>query len=289
MENMNNDIRHSFEKIIRFEELSWKQIDTLDRSKTIFLLPISPLEEHGPHLPVGTDLLTAQNTAQQAIIILRKKHPSFSFVLLPFIPLGFAGFNTDFPGTVSVSSNVIKKVIYAYGKMLASQGFTHLLICTYHMALAHLKGIHAAKQKLRRKYDMVICEPWSAMFYSDQIVKKEPKVGFDTKKEVHAGFRETSLMKYTHPGLVDSTYKDLPLVFSEKIFSPISAVKSFKQLGITQGYVGSPSKADESYGKWFFDLTVETYVDAAERMIQKKPLPELPKHIKRQIKLLFWL
>ncbi|MBS3749468.1 MAG: creatininase family protein [Candidatus Thermoplasmatota archaeon] len=289
MENMNNDIQHSFEKIIRFEELSWKQIDALDQSKTIFLLPISPLEEHGPHLPVGTDLLTAQDTAQQAIIILQKKHPSFIFVLLPFIPLGFAGFNTDFPGTVSVSSNVIKKVIYAYGKMLASQGFMHLLICTYHVALAHLKGIHAAKQKLRRKYDLVICEPWSAMFYSDQIAKKEPKVEFDTKKEVHAGFRETSLMKYTHPGLVDSTYKDLPLVFSEKIFSPISAFKSFKQLGITQGYVGSPSKADESYGKWFFDLTVETYVDAAERMIQKKPLPELPKHLKRQMKLLFWL
>ena len=289
MENMKKDNHHLFESIIRFEKLSWKQIDELDRSKTLFFLPISPLEEHGPHLPVGTDLLTAQDTAQQAIITLQKKHPSFTFVLLPVIPLGFAEFNMDFPGTVSVSSTVIKKVIYAYGKMIASQGFNYLMICSYHMALAHLKGIYAAKRKLQRKYDIIICEPWSSVFYSDQIAKKEPSVGFDTKHEVHAGFRETSLMKYSHPELVDKSYADLSFEFTEKLNSLSAAFKSFKQLGITKGYIGSPAKADESYGKWFLDLTVETYVDTAEKMIQKKPLPDLPDQIKRQMKLLFWL
>ncbi|RLF30549.1 MAG: hypothetical protein DRJ99_02240, partial [Thermoplasmata archaeon] len=40
--------------ITRFEELNWMEIDSLDRDKTIFFQPISPMEEHGPHLPVGT-------------------------------------------------------------------------------------------------------------------------------------------------------------------------------------------------------------------------------------------
>ncbi len=46
--------------IIEFSELNWKQIDELPKEKTVFFLPISPMEEHGPHLPVGTDFLTAK-------------------------------------------------------------------------------------------------------------------------------------------------------------------------------------------------------------------------------------
>ena len=62
-------------KIIQLEELSWKQIDSLDRKKTIFFIPFSPLEEHGPHLPVGTDLLTARDAAKEAIRLINKKKP----------------------------------------------------------------------------------------------------------------------------------------------------------------------------------------------------------------------
>ncbi len=41
--------------MIKFEELNWKELDEFDREKTVFFLPISPMEEHGPHLPLGTD------------------------------------------------------------------------------------------------------------------------------------------------------------------------------------------------------------------------------------------
>ena len=57
-------------KVILLEELNWKQIDAFDRKKTVFFLPISPLEEHGPHLPVGTDYLTARDAATEAIKLL---------------------------------------------------------------------------------------------------------------------------------------------------------------------------------------------------------------------------
>ena len=75
-------------KIIKFEELTWKQIESLDKNKTIFFLPISPLEEHGPHLPVGTDLLTVIDATTEAIKILNKEKPELTFVLLPAVPIG---------------------------------------------------------------------------------------------------------------------------------------------------------------------------------------------------------
>lgn len=288
----NVDIDHNddyTESVIRFDQLSWKQIAGLDASKTIFFLPISPLEEHGPHLPVGTDFITAQDTSIAAIKKLQKNYPSYTYVLLPAIPLGFADFNTDFPGTVSVSSRVVKQVVYQYGKMLANSGFQHFMICTYHMALVHLKGIYAAMNKLRRKYDMNVCEPWSPRFHSDTIAEQEPVVDFDTHTEVHAGFRETSLMTYSHPALVDDSFKKLPLVYTEKVMSPAIIFNSFKKLGVTDGYIGTPAKANASYGKWFFHFTVHAYSDAAEKMIKNEPLPDLPKKIKRRMNLLFWL
>ena len=46
--------------IHRLAELSFTQVDALDRDRTGVLFAVSPLEEHGPHLPIGTDLFHAE-------------------------------------------------------------------------------------------------------------------------------------------------------------------------------------------------------------------------------------
>ena len=280
--NSKNDM-----KVIQMEELSWKQIEGLDKKKTIFFLPISPLEEHGPHLPVGTDLLTAKDTATEAIRILNRKNPELTYVLLPAVPLGYCKFNTDFPGSISVSSKVVRDVIYSIGSSLASHGFKYLIICTYHMAIGHLKGIYSGMERIMRKYDMRICEPWSPYFYNDEVEKREPKLGFDTSKEMHAGFRETSLMKYQYPYLVDESHKKLQSIYRD-LQSPRVLGKTFKELGLEDGYVGSPARADADYGRWYFNETVNVYVKSALDLYEGKELPELPKKIKMIMKSLFW-
>ena len=280
--NSKNDM-----KVIQMEELSWKQIEGLDKKKTIFFLPISPLEEHGPHLPVGTDLLTAKDTATEAIRILNRKNPELTYVLLPAVPLGYCKFNTDFPGSISVSSKVVRDVIYSIGSSIAGHGFKYLIICTYHMAIGHLKGIYSGMERIMRKYDMRICEPWSPYFYNDEVEKREPKLGFDTSKEMHAGFRETSLMKYQYPYLVDESYKELQNIYRD-LQSPRVLGKTFKELGLEDGYVGSPARADADYGRWYFNETVNVYVKSALDLYEGKELPELPKKIKMIMKSLFW-
>ena len=274
-------------KIIKFEELSWKQIEKLDKNKTIFFLPISPMEEHGPHLPVGTDFLTARDATTEAIKTLNVKKPDLTYVLLPAIPLGYCKFNADFPGSMSVSGKTVRDIIYGIGSSLGSHGFKYLVICTYHMAIVHIKGIYSAMKKLESKYHMKICEPWSPYFHSNEMQKREPKLGFDTTKEIHAGFRETSLMKYQYPYLVDESYKDLQSIYRD-MNSPRVVGKTFKQLGLKDGYIGSPAKADVGYGRWFFGETVNVFIKSAIDLYEGKKLPELPKHVKTAMKALFW-
>jgi creatinine amidohydrolase len=274
-------------KLVKLEELSWKQIDALNRDKTIFFLPISPLEAHGPHLPVGTDFLTARDAAVNAIEILNKRKPDLTYVLLPAIPVGYCKFVSDFPGSVSVSGGVVGDIVYSVGSSLAVHGFKFLIICTYHMALGHLKGIYSGMKKIRSKYDMNISEPWGPYVHSNEMEKREPKLGFDTRKELHGGFRETSLMKYQYPYLVDESYKKLQSIY-RKLDSPRVIGKSFKQLGLKEGYLGSPARADADYGRWFFNETVNTYVESALDLYDGKEPPELPKSVKFMMKSMFW-
>jgi creatinine amidohydrolase len=279
--------KNQLNQITEFEKLNWKQITNLDISKTIFFLPISPLEEHGPHLPIGTDLLTSKDSSIEAIKRIQLKNKEIKCYLLPSIPLGYCEFNTDFPGSISVSSKVVKQIVYSYGSSLAEHGFKYLVICTYHMALGHLRGIYSAMDKLRRKYDMKVCEPWAPFFHSDKIKKSEPQIGFDTSKEVHAGFRETSLMKYQYPYLVDSSHTKLNGIYKD-LKSAKYVGKKFKEVGIKEGYIGNPSKADVDYGRWFFNFTVDAIVDATLALYKGEKPIDLPSDIKSKMKLLFW-
>jgi creatinine amidohydrolase len=275
------------DKILKFEELSWKKIDSFDRNKTILFLPISPMEEHGPHLPVGTDILIITDAVKEAIKTIHDKKPEYTCVLMPTVPIGFCKFNTDFPGSISVSSKTVRDVVYSMGSALGEHGFKYIVICTYHMALGHLKGIYSAMNKLDSKYKMIAIEPWGPYFYNNMVEQREPKLGFDTTKEVHAGFRETSVMKYQYPYLVDESYKKLQSIYRD--ISSLRVIgKKFKELGIEYGYIGSPARADPDYGRWFFTETVNMFVSATLDMISGKRTGELPKKIKTNMKAAFW-
>ena len=71
MKTKNSEVKNN--QVLLFEEMNWKQIEALDKEKTVLFLPMSPLEEHGPHLPVGTDLITARDASREAIKILQQK------------------------------------------------------------------------------------------------------------------------------------------------------------------------------------------------------------------------
>ena len=275
-------------KIIQLEELSWKQIDSFDRKKTIIFIPFSPLEEHGPHLPVGTDLLTARDAAKEAIRLINKKKPELTIALFPPIPLGYSKMATDFPGTVSTQIKTLKTIVSDVCSSFARFGFKYFVICTFHMDLGHLKGIYSGMNKAMKTHSIKIIEPWGPYFHNKEVEKREPQVGFDTKKEVHACFRETSLMNYQYPYLVDPSYKNLQSIYRD-LYSPRVLGKTFKDIGIIEGYVGSPARADSDYGRWYFQQIVETYTQATLNLYEGKKLPELPKKTQMLMRSMFWI
>ncbi|MBN1280825.1 MAG: creatininase family protein [Candidatus Thermoplasmatota archaeon] len=274
-------------KVMQLEEQSWKQIDAWDRQNTIFFIPLSPMEEHGPHLPVGTDFITARDAAREAIRVLTKTRPDLTCVLFPAIPLGYSKLATDFPGTISTHTNAISLIVSDICSSLARFGFKYAVICTFHMDLGHLKGIYRGMKRAMKHHEIKIVEPWGPYFYHKEVEKREPQVGFDTKKEVHACFRETSLMNYQYPYLVDPSYKNLQSIYRD-LYSPRVLGKTFKDIGITEGYVGSPARADSDYGRWYFQQIVDTYTQAAVDLVEGKKTRDLPQKTQVLMRSLFW-
>ena len=261
--------------MIKFEELNWKELDEFDREKTVFFLPISPMEEHGPHLPLGTDLFSARDAAIGAIEILKERKLGLNCILMPSIPLGCCKKTSDFPGTISLKGKTLKNVIKNSCASLAKHGFKYIVICNSHMDLAHIKAIHKGMKKAK-KYKMRICEPYSAYFYNNKIRENEP-VDFDTSDDIHADFRETSFIMKRYPHLL-ANYK-LPKV-SISFDKPSALWRTIKEMGAINGYIGNPSRANKEYGEWFINDMAELYAKSAINLLEGKEITEIPRFIK---------
>src|SRR5688572_33443224 len=80
-------------RIYKLEELNWPQIDALQRERTLVLLPVGMVEEHGPHLPVGTDMLGVVYEASGVSRRVSQALSDWNIVMLPSINYGHGGAN----------------------------------------------------------------------------------------------------------------------------------------------------------------------------------------------------
>ena len=76
------------------EELSSPALDALPRDRTVIILTASPLETHGPHLPVGVDAFTGRYFAQAIAERLVAEREGWHVVLAPTLHLGTFAFET---------------------------------------------------------------------------------------------------------------------------------------------------------------------------------------------------
>src|SRR5712691_3320343 len=117
-------------KILRLAELSFTRLEALERRRTVVIFAVSPLEEHGPHLPVGTDLFHAEFFNQELAKRLLEGKPDWTVLLAPSLPVGASAF--DKAGTLLVRARTVRNVTLDYGVALARHGFAYILVTNGH-------------------------------------------------------------------------------------------------------------------------------------------------------------
>jgi creatinine amidohydrolase len=251
--------------LYKLEELSSPTIAALDRQTTAFFIPISPLEGHGPHLPLGVDFFDAQFFARNLAELLRVKHPEFDSVLVPPIPLGAQVYKQ--PGSIRTNSRALYKVAYGLGESLASWGFRYMFLLSGHGSPRHIVTLESACIKISKKYDIQMHNLSGALAirflrgeFVDRISARLSKPLTSDEKEllaadIHGGWWETSMMLYLHPELVGE-YKNLETV-----------KRSEKDPARKRGYYGSPALASREFAEVSLDVMTEEAVGIIDRIL----------------------
>ncbi|WP_136806573.1 creatininase family protein [Desulfosediminicola flagellatus] len=274
-------------RIQQLTEMSWVEIEALDKDKTVILLPISPIEEHGPHLPVGTDIFGAHDIAQLAAINVVEKNSTLQPILSPTIPLGCAPITADFPGTISIRGKTLYNLLVDFCSGLADSGFKYIVIVNHHLDSMHLKAILEAIETVCERYGIKMIETAGRILYSrmplDEITKSE-EMGLSMKTEIHADVRETSFIQYKYPHLIKQDLEELPSVHIDIRDGLKKGLKTFKAMGAGQGYIGTPARATKALGKIHLEEQAEITAEMIIQLISGQPLPEMSPGILKYLK-----
>ena len=134
----------------RLEEMSTPALDALDRHRTLVLLPVSPLEEHGPHLPIGVDAFAARHFAEALAERVTADRPGWAAVLAPTLHLG--SFTFDTVGTIRIRQRVVRDAVVDYGASLARAGFRWIVVANGHGGPGHLVALEEASAIVSRRH-----------------------------------------------------------------------------------------------------------------------------------------
>lgn len=179
--------------------LDWAQYRTtefagMDPERTIAILPTAAIEQHGPHLPVGTDTMIAEGMLAE----LRRSCPDdLEILILPVQAVGKSNEHLHARGTLTLSAENALRAWTEIGLSVARAGLRKLVIVHSHGGNLDLVSILSRELRVQAGMLAVKCQ-WGAFGHPDGMYPPH-ELAFG----IHGGDVETSLMLAFHPEAVD--------------------------------------------------------------------------------------
>lgn len=249
---------------VLMDRLSWQDYrDRLQAHAPMVLLPVGALEQHGPHLPLGTDAILSTAVS---VDIARRLHPGA--LVAPALAYGYksqpkCGGGQHFCGTTSVDAATLIGGVRDAVRAFAAHGVTKLVFVNGHyenqwfitegidLGLRDL-GPGAAMRVVRAEYWDFMTESTLAKVFPD---------GFPGFALEHAAVIETSMMLHYHPHLVQMD--KLPDI-KPVIFPPYDTYPLRPRWVPVSGVLSSARGASADKGRQMCD-------EVAQRMAQALP------------------
>jgi creatinine amidohydrolase len=203
--------------LLRWETLTKRQFDALDRERCVVLVTCSPLEVHGPHLPLGADALEGEGLAERTLRFLPDPHRERTFLKLPFVYA--ASDPVPQPGSISFRPSTTIAFLEDLGRSLAAQGFRDVLVSNFHGSPRHFLAIETACHRITRERGIRMVPIFSLMLsrlngggaeLGDVLGHLPGLERADLDGDTHGGLVETSQLLALHGDWVDPDYKSLP-------------------------------------------------------------------------------
>jgi creatinine amidohydrolase len=174
-------------------DIRWPEIAGTAAERWIAVLPLAATEQHGPHLPVGTDVMIAEAYLARVRELLPETIPA---TFLPLQPVGISTEHIDYPGTLTLPTETALQSWTALGKSVARAGIRKLVMVTSHGGNSAAMTLVA--QDLRaRHWLLAVTTAWSRFGAPDGLFPEE-----ELRHGIHGGAVETSIMLARHPEAV---------------------------------------------------------------------------------------
>ena len=239
-------------------DLTWPEAEKAIQDEKVVLLPLGSLEQHGPHLPLDIDTVTAYEVCKR----IGKKIPE-AVVVMPPIYYTHAEISMGFPGTVDVQPTHFIDYLYDVCESLVKHGFKRIIMVSGH-------GINPPFMQI---VSMMITSRHNAIAAGAAYFDfAKPEVRKIVSHGAHACEFETSMLLALKPenvrmdravrewnvnmGLKDSKYVWRNFIDRSPIFF-IDHLSRFSQTGI----IGDPTKATKEKGVRLVKVIVDDMVE----------------------------
>ena len=220
--------------IASFSFLTEDELLGLPKDLTVFIFAMGGLESHGRHLPMGTKLLQAEDTARLLSEQLQQKMPAWNFILMPLLPLTVDTYTSSV--ALGVRAHVVRDALVDQCDGLKRLGFLNFAVVSSHLSPRQLSALEdAGKMISKRKANLISVS--SALIPSAD-VWKSPMIALPSE---HGGSRDTAWVLKVNSKLVAPNYTELPEVVSPKA-STARFFQYFKHE--LTAYWGKPAQAN---------------------------------------------
>lgn len=183
-------------RILHWASLTSPELADLGQKDTLALLPLAATEQHGPHLPLSTDQDIGAGIIDAACEQLRRHAAAANLLVLPSLDMGCSLEHTNFPGTLSLSPELMMAQIEAIGQAVHQAGCDRLVLFNSHGG--NRAAADMAALRLRAQYRLLVVKAHYFRFAPPP----EALPAAELAHGLHGGALETAMMLYLAPASV---------------------------------------------------------------------------------------
>jgi creatinine amidohydrolase len=235
---------------VLLERMTWPDIEAaIAGGKTTAIIVAGSSEQHGPHLPEGTDAMIGEGLG------IRLAHKLGNALVAPVIRPGCSNHHLAFPGTVSISSELLQGIIDAYLASLRRHGFKRFFIFS-----SHGGNFPVLTQMVERGLPPDVFVVSDLINFAGVMLGTLHRFGRTDKTIPHADASETGEMLVLQPSLVHMDRAERG--FTGEV-DPDKLMKEGLKAVTKNGVLGDPVGATEEMGEEVISALVDFLFEQA--------------------------
>lgn len=228
----------------------------------VALWPVGSTEAHGPHLPLATDVIIAEETCRRAVERIQREL-ELETVLLPPLAFTVTEYAAPFAGTVSIPKETAVAYVRDVAAAVSAQGFKAVCLVNGHLEPAHRFALRDARDAAaaRAQCPILIADPCDKRWVPT--LTEEFQSG-----SCHAGRYETSLVMAAGAPVKDLR-EALEPVEIDLVGAMKGGLKTFTEMGAGNAYFGRPAEATSAEGNETYRRLVDIVVTTITEELTK--------------------